>query len=428
MQYLAPIVIIAFAMVLAGCDPEMSDDTPGEETVVVDNESPATSPISTQPTQVPAISGASTPTNSIAATSRPGAPVATSTAQPPEPTTHPSGELRVAVGTLGTIDSYFFDGRTFDNPQYSVGGVMENLFWWNDGDPMAPLLAESWSVGTDGLQATIKLREGVPWNAPFGQTELDLGYFDAHNFATWLNLSNAATNPESSHFNRGDYAASFLESRALDDYTIQIDLTSPNYFSLPLLSESGLYGGGYRSVTYVKAIEKFGLEWGEKNPVGTGPYVVDSCIEDGPCVLRAVPNHWRKTANIELVHLIPTNRADVVAHLKNGTIDISTFKHHGEIGTLVDDGLKYFDQEGWVGQSIAWSGNLWESEHALTLEPLEPWLSPAYDTDLPWIGDPWQESHPDKVRYIDTDNPAGMTDMEQARLVRLALSDLPPKK
>jgi len=50
-----------------------------------------------------------------------------------------------------------------------------------------------------------------------------------------------------------------------------------------------------------------------------------------------------------------------------------------------------------------------------------PWDSPPYDEDLPWIADPWQESHPDEVRYTDTDNPPGMTDMEQARLVRLAL-------
>jgi ABC-type transport system substrate-binding protein len=46
----------------------------------------------------------------------------------------------------------------------------------------------------------------------------------------------------------------------------------------------------------------------------------------------------------------------------------------------------------------------------------------VYDNDDPWLGDPWQEQQPDKVRYTDDNNPAGMTDMEQARLVRLALS------
>jgi hypothetical protein len=77
---------------------------------------------------------------------------------------------------------------------------------------------------------------------------------------------------------------------------------------------------------------------------------------------------------------------------------------------------------GFVGQSVIFSGNLWEEFHARTNQPLNPWNSPVYAQDYPWLGDPWQEKYPDRVVYDDNNNPAGMTDMEQARLVRLALS------
>ena len=49
---------------------------------------------------------------------------------------------------------------------------------------------------------------------------------------------------------------------------------------------------------------------------------------------------------------------------------------------------------------------------------MEPWNLAGYTEDRPWIGCPW----PDQCPYEDTDNPDGMDDMEQARLVRWAMA------
>jgi ABC-type transport system substrate-binding protein len=68
--------------------------------------------------------------------------------------------------------------------------------------------------------------------------------------------------------------------------------------------------------------------------------------------------------------------------------------------------------------SVIWPGNLWTDLNAKTKEALEPWKSDAYAQDYPWIGCPWG----DRCPYTDTNNPPGMSDMEQARLVRWALS------
>ena len=70
-----------------------------------------------------------------------------------------------------------------------------------------------------------------------------------------------------------------------------------------------------------------------------------------------------------------------------------------------------------------WSGNLCEQIHARTGEVLDPapWDAPSNIVDYPWIGNPWCEMGK-PCQYEDSDNPPGMSDMEQARLVRWALS------
>ena len=86
--------------------------------------------------------------------------------------------------------------------------------------------------------------------------------------------------------------------------------------------------------------------------------------------------------------------------------------------------------------SAIWPGNLWTDTNAKAAaaiakgEPLsdedgnevpagiEPWTSSVYEEDHAWLGCPWGDLCP----YEDTNNPPGMSDMEQARLVRWALS------
>jgi len=65
-------------------------------------------------------------------------------------------------------------------------------------------------------------------------------------------------------------------------------------------------------------------------------------------------------------------------------------------------------------EGIMFPGNLWEETNALTGEALDFPSHGVYVRAQPWTGNPWT---PD-----DDDNPAGMDDMEQARLVRQAFA------
>tara|TARA_B100001105_G_scaffold122337_1_gene98039 strand:- start:128 stop:1498 length:1371 start_codon:yes stop_codon:yes gene_type:complete len=169
-----------------------------------------------------------------------------------------------------------------------------------------------------------------------------------------------------------------------------------------------------------------GFEWSKANHVGTGPYVQGACIAGDRCTIHKGPGaHWSgNDGNIDSLTQVQVPEVGTrIAMLENGSLDFAgmDFKM---VPSLIAKGLDFVETMpgSYVNQSIIWAGNLWEEVHARTGEALNPWDAPSYAKDYPWIGDPWQDLYPDKVVYTDTNNPAGMTDMEQARLVRLALS------
>lgn len=59
-------------------------------------------------------------------------------------------------------------------------------------------------------------------------------------------------------------------------------------------------------------------------------------------------------------------------------------------------------------------GNLWETTNALTGEAIDFPSHGVFVREIPWVGNPHNPE--------DADNPSGIDDMEQARLVRQALA------
>jgi ABC-type transport system substrate-binding protein len=186
-----------------------------------------------------------------------------------------------------------------------------------------------------------------------------------------------------------------------------------------------------------------GEQWALDHVIGTGPFVQGECIQGDRCTLHAVKNHWRKTPEISSITGLEIQDTDVLlAAMKSGRVDTGEVNFQN-LEQFESEGFRFIDtmNGGYVGQSILWSGNLWEHTHVRTGDPLEPWNSPVYEVDYPWIGNPWgHQGEPcsngdgpghdlcGDAPYNDTDNPAGMDDMEQARLVRLGLSVAIPRE
>jgi ABC-type transport system substrate-binding protein len=360
-----------------------------------------------------------TPTNTPTATVQAG-PTNTPV---PTPVTGPSGSITRAFTTLEAIYGIGYTGPYRTSATNQIGGVEEELFVFKDGNAMFPNLVDTWSIDDAGTKVTMTLKQDIPFQAPRGFEDRDFGVLDAAELVEWFNRSNTTTNPDSTYGDGGDFAAIFLEATAVDEWTVEIGLVSPTFFCLPI-SQFGCLSAA-RGPHKVTTADEYGVDWARAHHVGTGPYVQGNCTAGDRCTLHAVSEHWAKVPDVAEITGIQVPEATTqIAMMRSGAIDLATIDYQ-LLPDIVDNNEFRFLETmpgGFVTQSVIFAGNLWEEFHARTEEPLEPWNSDVYAQDYPWLGDPWQESHPQNVQYTDDNNPAGMTDMEQARLVRLALS------
>lgn len=308
-------------------------------------------------------------------------------------------------------------------------GVAEFLFSFDNGDQMTPELIDTWSIDPLGETFTATLKDGIPWRSPIGFEYIDFGEATANDAVEWFNRKNPTTNGGSNDPDAGDLAAIFGQARGVDDLTFEVDLIFPVYYCLPI-SQFGCQGATphFEKVT---TVETEGEAWARDHRVGTGPFVQGHCQAWDECTLHAVNDHWRQTPEISGIRYLnvpdPGTRESMI---RTGVVDMADMDF-SKVPDLAVDGIPFLETMpgAFVGQSLIWSGNLWEETHARTAEPLNPWAAPAYAVDYPWIGNPWGHGGEacslsvtcGDAPYTDTDNPDGMDDMEQARLVRLAL-------
>ena len=380
-----------------------------------------------------------------------------------EPTGGPSGvseaaQVAIGVRRVPAVVGLPTVGPYADTPT-QLGGVEEYFFHHENGNPMTPELVESWDIDPAGTRVRLTMRrgpngDGMPFNPPLGYEDLDFGVVDADAVVRYFNESNATTNPVTTYGNSGDLANVFLEAKKIDDWTVEVGLVTPIYFCLPI-SQFGCLSAA-RGLFYLAHADSMGVEWARDHHIGTGPFVQGNCVPGHTCVTVSVDDHWRVTPSIaefaQFQIADPTIRA---ALLRNEEMDLVVVDYK-QVPWLVQEGFGFLETMpgGFVGQSVLFPGVLWEHSHSRTGEPLAPWAcgdersrfayrnhcgsgpnEGPYTQDYSWIGNPWGTlDNPCKdwdapghercgnAPYSDTDNPPGISDMEQARLVRLALS------
>ena len=159
-------------------------------------------------------------------------------------------------------------------------------------------------------------------------------------------------------------------------------------------------------------------EWCNKNIVGTGPFEMLEYRDNERVIGVAVDNHWLETAQFSrIIFLEVPEAATRRAMMLTGEADVGVLSEPDQ-ADLLKRGYRAADAHGWSERVTSFAGNFWELTNAQDGTALTPWATLPFEKDLPWIGAPsdWD------LQYTDTDNPAGMDDMEQARLFRHALS------
>jgi len=172
------------------------------------------------------------------------------------------------------------------------------------GNPLAPSLAESWTVSPDGLVYEFVLRAGVRFQNGDPVTAEDVKF----------------------SFERYRGAA----SKAFKERVTAVETPSPTRVRFRMKEPwpdfltfySSATGAGW--IVPKKYIEKVGDDGFKKTPVGAGPYRFVSFTPGVELVLEAVDHYWRKPPQVKrLVFKTIPDPSTRFAALRRGEIDIT---------------------------------------------------------------------------------------------------------
>jgi peptide/nickel transport system substrate-binding protein len=182
------------------------------------------------------------------------------------------------------------------------------------GQPMAPSLAQSWSVSPDGLVYEFVLRQGVRFHNGDLVTPEDVKFsFDRYRGAGHKMLKDRVAIVE-----------------ILDAARIRIRLRQPwpDFMTFYSLST----GAGW--IVPKKYVEKVGDDGFKKAPVGAGPYKFVSFTPGVELVVEAFDRYWRKQPRVKrLVFRAIQDESTRLVALKRGEIDVA----YGMSGALAED-------------------------------------------------------------------------------------------
>ncbi len=193
-----------------------------------------------------------------------------------------------------------------------INNVFEGLVSLNETTLQpAPAIAESWTISPDGKIYTFYLRKDAKWSDGKEITAEDFVW-------SWTRVLEPLTASEYAYqlyyikngedYNKGKIKdSSQLGIKALDKYTLQVELANPTPFFLKLASFYTLYPTPKQSVTKFK-----GQEWTkEGNMICNGPYkLVEWKLNR---YIKVVPNehYWdTKSVRFKEIYFYPTENSD----------------------------------------------------------------------------------------------------------------------
>jgi peptide/nickel transport system substrate-binding protein len=178
-------------------------------------------------------------------------------------------------------------------------------------NPMAPSLAESWSISRDGLTYDFVLRKGARFHTGDPVTAEDVKF----SFERYRGTSH----------------------QTLKDKVAAVETPDPGHVRFRLKQPWADFLTFYASTTGAgwivpkKYVEKVGDEGFKKAPVGAGPYKFVSSTPGVELVMEAFEPYWRKTPSVKrLVFKVIPDESTRLAALKRGEVDV-VYSIRGEL-------------------------------------------------------------------------------------------------
>src|SRR5688572_10601164 len=222
----------------------------------------------------------------------------------------PEGQLTWAV-QFALAPTWFDPAETTGilTPFFSLYAIHDALIKPMPGNPMAPSLAESWTVSGDGLTYDFVLRPGVRFHNGDPVTGDDVKF----SFERYRGVS-----------------AKLLKDRVrqvqvVDPLRVRFQLKEPwpdflVFYATPATGAAWIVPRKY--------VEKVGDEGFKKNPIGAGAYRFVSFTPGVELVFDANEQYWRKVASVKrlVIKVIP-DETTRHAMIKRGELDLAyTFR------------------------------------------------------------------------------------------------------
>jgi peptide/nickel transport system substrate-binding protein len=179
------------------------------------------------------------------------------------------------------------------------------------GDPMAPCLAESWTMAPDGLSYAFTLRKGVLFHNGEALTAEDVKFS--------LERYRGAANKLMKERVAG------VDIHDPHRLTIRLNEPWPDFLTF----YAAATGAGW--IVPRKYVQQVGEDGFKKAPIGAGPYRFVSFTPGVELVFEAFEAYWRKVPAIKrLVFKVIPDEATRLAALQRGEIDIA-YSIRGEL-------------------------------------------------------------------------------------------------
>ncbi|KLI58528.1 peptide ABC transporter substrate-binding protein [Brachyspira hyodysenteriae] len=228
-----------------------------------------------------------------------------------------------------TSDAIFYLMHTFE-------GLLEK----DMNGKLIPGVAESWEISEDGLTYTFKLRTNSKWTDGKTVVADDFVY-------SWQRVVDPATGSQYGYqhepvknakaITAGDMPKESLGIKAIDDYTLEVQLEAPTAYFLELLTFPTFYP------LRKDIIEQYGDEWtlNADTYIGNGAFKLIERNRDESLVMVKNTNYW----NIEdivpdkITFVLMENETASVAGVKAGSLHFARSFPRQDIKTLQNEGL-----------------------------------------------------------------------------------------
>lgn len=260
-----------------------------------------------------------------------------------DPTTQPTAPAEPKELTLGfAYDATTLDVQNMtDDGSYSLMYLLGEGLVRNDTGVIEPGVAERWDVSADGLTLTFYLRKNATWSDGSPLNAYDFEYTFMRVIDPDLGLQNAEGSLKMFKNARAYYEGSVsidqVGIKAVDEYTLKIELEIPSLETLFTLAEYGYY-----PINKAMAEANGKLYGTEPGKVLTnGPFTLIEWRFEDSQVLVKNENYWNKDAiNLDKLTRRVGLAADVALDMMLvGELDEWSFDDINQVNTLVNAGF-----------------------------------------------------------------------------------------